>query len=170
MSTLFDTRHAAPVLAPCPWCRTLPAAECGFCEGGRYAPVAGDFGPTHSLRARPWTYNPGLRRLTVTRGRKREVYLIREFVPDELPGEGRTRAFRLLKQSDQSVYYLLTTRDAVMCDCAGSSYAASAKANQKAYFDGQRTYVTAGCIHGDAIKVLLAAGLLDLPTNPRGES
>jgi len=131
-------------LTPCPSCAVQSGpGYCLTCRGDGYLEVSGDLGPTRaSPQGRPFWYMPGGGWLTLKRRGKPTVYRVREFAHQF---EGR--AFGVRKVFDGATYHVLCDRSGVSCDCAGGTY-------------------TAGCCHADAVRVLLAAGLFDLPTNP----
>lgn len=145
---------------------------CPECSGGGYATVSGDLGPTHTYtKGRPFTFDPGHRILTVQRGKKIDGYRIAEFKPDDATPGARQRAFvckRMTGERMGEVYHLLATGDRVACDCAASTYESAHRANHRAQQAGKRTYGTTGCIHCDAIQLLLRAGLLDTGTESDG--
>ena len=166
------TARALAKLSPehvCDWCTgagfepteengLIPCLACGGCG---YATAHGDLGPSRSEKKRPYSYAPGIRRLTLgTRAPRREpqTYTVTEFTPDAgFPG----RAF-LLTKADGEVYSCLIGREGMICDCAGQSYAAAAKANQRAHEGGRELFHTLGCKHLDAMYRLLTDGWLDL--------
>ena len=158
-------------LEPCSWCagRCWVPVEaggpepCPACSGGGFEPVRFDLGSTRSCpRGRPAGFNPGLRRLHVTRGRKVEVYDVAE-LPCGNGFEGR--GFEVVKTGTGEVRHCFVCRDeqSHICDCEGQTYAAAEKANRRAWEEGRETFPTAGCLHLDAVILLLRAGLLDLP-------
>lgn len=151
----------------CDWCSGAgfePTEELGLipclqCSGSGYATAEGDLGPSRSEKTRPYRYEPGCRRLTLGAGKKAAAYTVGEFTPDAgFPG----RAFQLLK-ADGEVYSVLVGRTGCLCDCAGTTYLSAAKANQRAFEVGEKTYPTLGCKHLDCLSRLLREGWLDLP-------
>lgn len=165
------TRPDRLPLRACPACAgtcAQPTEEhqlvpCVGCEGGGWAPVAGELGGTRTYKTRPFLFNPGTGLLTVTRRNKTERYSLKEFAASlDFP----CRAFEVVRQSGErsgEVYHLCVSRGGITCDCAGRSYEATARANAAAYYAGEEQFPSAGCIHSDAVKLLLAAGLFDFP-------
>jgi hypothetical protein len=168
------TAPGSLALEPCRWCAGHgfePTEENGLipclnCGGGSFEPVAFDLGSTRSYpHGRPANYNPGLRRLVVTRGRQVEVYELAELPCDNgFPGRG----FQVVKVGTGEIRdcFLAHRGDDNLCDCEGFTYESSARANQRAHDAGGPIFPTLGCLHLDALKLLLGAGLLDLPLNP----
>ena len=146
------------------WPRGEPPCLCLACEGGRYACVAGDLGASRSQKSRTFLFNPGLKRLWLTkRDGRQERYDIREFMadPDEF---GPVRAFQFLKVSEGIPYHLSVSGSGVaICDCCGALSDATAKANYKAVVEN-RPVVNAEsiCCHADAIRLFVAAGLMEV--------
>lgn len=141
---------------------------CLPCGGTGYAQVAGDLGPTRSRKSRPYSYQPGPAGcgvLTLTEGVRNPVkirYLVEEFTPDgAFPG----RAFRLTKAGGPDVYSVFLCADGHgnVCDCAGKSYEATAKADQRAWErrEAARVGRSLGCKHLDALLTLLRGGHLE---------
>lgn len=165
------TRPESLPLRPCAACAGTCAqptedhalVPCVGCEGGGWAPVAGDLGGTRTYKTRPFLFNPGTGLLCVTRRNRTERYTLKEFAAElDFPA----RAFEVVRQTGEragEMYHLLVSRGGVTCDCAGRSWAATERANAAAFYAGQEQFPSAGCIHSDAVKLLLAAGLFDLP-------
>ena len=167
------TPDAIP-LRVCEWCdgTTLEndedcgAIPCLSCSGGGYADVSGDLGATHSYPTRPFTLNPGNRRLTVTRDNKVETYVYFEFIghPD---ADGPIRAFEFEKLSDHERYDVQVSRlDSeegpwVRCECKGFVSEGTRRANERARGKGEGTYASLGCLHSDAVRLFLPAGLME---------
>jgi hypothetical protein len=95
--------------------------------------------------------------------KKTECYTLKEFEHQMgLP----CRAFECTRTTGEragEVYHLLVSPGGISCDCAGKSYESTARADWNAYLAGEPQFKTVGCIHGDAVALLLAAGLFDLP-------
>jgi hypothetical protein len=152
----------------CDWCAGQgfePNEEsalipCLLCNGTGYATATGDLGASRSEKRRPYSYQPGCRRLTLGTGKRAASYTVAEFSPDrEFPG----RAFQLVKHAGGEVYSVLVGHEGVICDCAGKTYEASGKANYRAWLEDRDQFKTLGCRHLDAVHVLLMGGWLDLP-------
>lgn len=147
------------------WPRGEPPFLCLACEGGKFACVAGDLGPSRSQKTRAFLFNPGLRRLWLTkRDGHQERYDIREFMadPDEF---GPCRGFQCLRLSEGILYHLsVGANDRVTCDCMGALSDSSAKANYRAAL-ANRPVVNAegqGCSHGDFLDLAVKAGLMEV--------
>lgn len=165
----MTTQSSSPALALCDFCggsRTEPGDDgipCLNCQGSGYAPVAGDLGPSRTHpKGRPFVYYPGVGKLRVSRGKCGKDYTLVEFTPDIVPGDLPARAFEC-RNSDSTIYHILVNRGWMSCDCAGQTYAGSHKANQRAALRGDAVTETHGCIHTDAVNLLLTLGLLDVP-------
>lgn len=162
----------------CPFCAgsgfefsdEAEAVACLLCGGTGLATVAGDLGATHSDKRRPFTYQPGTRKLTLGNGsigqKKAAVYLVTEFIPDR---EFDGRAFRLLKLDWTGHYACLVGSETASCDCAGKTFLNTDKANLRSWLRDEPEVKSAGCRHLDALKVLLAGGWLDLPEHAQTE-
>jgi hypothetical protein len=134
--------------------------NCLLCGGSGLATLAGDLGPTHSEPARPFTYTPAQRALGIGLGARAKHYLVTEFVPE---GDFEGRAFRLIKRDWSGHYSCLIGGPAPSCDCAGSTFLNTAKANLRSWLRDDKEFPSLGCKHLDALKVLLEDGWLDLP-------
>jgi hypothetical protein len=145
---------------------------CGACDGGGYAIVQGDLGPTRSCpKGRPFMFNPGLRTLTVVRRNKSEVYRLREYVPDQIENERPTRAWELEKESSGEKRYVLVAQPGWhKCTCEGFVSEASRHANERALAEGEGVRFTAGCVHLDSVLHLLWSGMLDVPQDDRSRA
>lgn len=134
-------------------------APCVACEGHGWQCMAGDLGATRTYKTRPFLFNPGSGLLTVERNKKVERYTLKEFAPQmDFPA----RAFECVRETgvrSGEVYHLLASRGGITCDCAGRSYEATARANTRAYYEGGDQFASAGCVHADAVALLLRAGL-----------
>lgn len=159
----------SPCTSPCSWCHgskfepdpDLSSLVCTLCDGGGLALISGDLGPTRSCPGgRPFTYNPGLRRLLVVRNRRAETYDVFEFVPDQVPGEARSRAWEVVKRSDGEVYHVRIGGNFSTCDCKGFVSEATAKGDRRAWESGDEMYFSRGCIHLDALAQLVNDGAL----------
>jgi hypothetical protein len=143
---------------PCPGCD-------GTGAGGWLPPCEFLLPRTRTHKHRHVRFDPNAGRLRLTRGRTVTDYVVMEFPT----GGGFGRGFALEKQSDprsdgvKAVYQLQcgTGGTAPSCDCAGDAYAASAKANGRAYDEGREVFPTLGCIHLDSVTALVRAGWFD---------
>ncbi|VTT98893.1 ---NA--- : [Gemmataceae bacterium] len=165
----------ADLLAACDWCAGVgyePNEEsalvpCMECDGGGWKVESIDLGPSRTYRERAVRFNPGTGSMSITRvkAKKPEVtkYRLKEFAADPVPGAGPGRAFACENLTDGETHHLWVGRGTWTCDCGAKAWEASARANSRAFHAGDRQYATAGCTHLDAVRALLAAGLLDLP-------
>ncbi len=161
-------------LRTCEWCHGSalePDEDCGpipclACSGGGYSPVSGDLGPTHTYPTRPFALNPGNRRLTVIRDNRTETYVYFEFT-GHADDFGPIRAFEFQKLSDGERHDVQASRlDSpegpwVTCDCRGFVSEGTRRANEKARGKGEGTYASLGCLHSDAVRLFLLAGLME---------
>lgn len=164
-----------PAPSPCPWCHGSGAEpyddsglSCLACDGAGFPPAVGDLGPTRTHRkGRPFTYEPGRRRLAVTRGRDTTAYTLTEIPVDRRGFTGR--AWEVVREDTGEVRYAYAAADSENhdCTCEGETYKASERANERAAAVGAGLVPTAGCVHLDAVLVLMRAGWLDLEGDDR---
>jgi hypothetical protein len=158
-------RRTDPETIPLEACRHCAGngTPCTACDGHGFACVAANLGGVRSYRTRPILFNPGSGLLTVERNGKVERYTLREF---EARMDFPCRAFECVRETGVragEVYHLLVTPHSLSCDCAGKTFASTARANTRAFYEEREQFSSAGCVHADAVKLLLDAGLFDLP-------
>lgn len=138
--------------------------RCQRCDGGGFEIVSFDLlgTPTYP-KGRPAVYNPGTRILSVTRKNKTERYRVTEFTADQGDDGSTGRAFQFEKISDGTRYNVWMSENIKTCDCPGSTYEASEKADSR----GQG-FFTLGCIHLDflfwGIELMDVHNALDVPS------
>ncbi len=136
---------------------------CLDCNGCGLAPIGFRLLATRSHGYRFVCWEPGRQLLTVktaTQPHNREtvgVYSIAE-KPHDWPG--RSFAVAKLNAVDR-LHEVYIGPDAVSCSCEGNTYLTSAKANQKAFEQGEETFPGHGCCHSDALAALVASGWFD---------
>lgn len=165
-------------LVPCRHCagrgceptRENTRVRCPCCAGGCYEPVFGDLGKTRTYESRPFCFNPGTRELTVTRKKSRTTYVLTEYEPSKVAGQEAARAWRVEKKDRYGKtcekYYVLHDRPGLhRCTCDGFASEAVEKGNKAAWQTGEpvRHDHSYGCLHLDAVLLLLWDGLLDIP-------
>lgn len=168
MAGVLEATVVAPKPRVCEWCAGAglePYEEgiaCLACDGAGYAPCVFDLAATRSHKQRSVRFDPNAMLLTVTQSRKVKRYELREFTP----GTGWDgRAWMVVKQESESgecYEVFVGGRGEMSCSCAGQTYLAAAKANQRAFECGEAIVPTAGCVHLDSLLPLLRAGWFDL--------
>jgi hypothetical protein len=181
------TEAPATAARPCGWCggagfeptEELGAVPCLTCNGGGYALITGDLGPTPAMRAawaakpmnagldilddshRPFTYDPNARRLTF-HGKGGKSFQVAEFAADR---EFEGRAVELVDTVTTRPHHLIRGRLASSCDCEAGSYWKGERFAVEATVDGRRVepFPSYGCRHGDWLHLAIEMGWLDLP-------
>lgn len=159
----------------CGWCHGAavePDEESGEipclqCDGQGYPTVEFDLPRSRSHKRRRARFQPGPWLLTITQGRQAKDYELWEFQP----GKGwEGRAFYMVDAPtpDEHAAKGGERRDIFLgtkwhtCSCQGMEMLACAKANQRAWENGEAVFMSHGCKHLDALLPLLEAGWLDL--------
>lgn len=141
-------------------CFAIPCLACGGCG---LNPVTWRLPRSRTHRFRWAIYDPLTRSLTITQGKRTQVYEVRPFDPAPHPEYGV--GVSLVKEDGQ-VYDLRCGPAGVSCDCAGATYESVGKANQRAWEIGAEVYPTLGCVHLDSVSALVRAGWLGLNDEP----
>lgn len=74
--------------------------------------------------------------------------------------DGPGRVFFCGKRGTDRRHEVYLGPDGVSCSCEGHTYLTSGKSNQRAYEAGEETHPTHGCVHADALSMLLEPGWL----------
>lgn len=151
------------------WLCSGAGGDCGRCHGGKHEHARFDLAPsrTHQLRRVRFEVGPaGVHTMRVWMLRSKEgwkvwpaetVYRVTEF-----PCDFKGRAFCLEKIGTNRKHELFIGHDgSAACHCEGETYQSATKADQKAYERGDRVYRSKGCLHLDALSLLVSAGWLD---------
>lgn len=74
--------------------------------------------------------------------------------------DGPGRLFFCGKKGTERRHEVYLGPEGVSCSCEGHTYLTSGKSNQRSFEAGEETYPTHGCVHADALSMLLEAGWL----------
>lgn len=167
MTTATLARPVDPYCCPAPSaCVACGGRGCAMCDSSGWEACWVRLPDGRTERYRHAIYRPsavkGTGKLTLRSGRTgtgklaTATYTLAEFAIDK-PGRG----FAVLKSGSPEAYHVFCGPQFGTCDCSGGTYLAAERANRRAWEAGAAVY-DATCRHLDAVRVLLAAGWLDV--------